>query len=50
MMKVGRICACINNECNVLTNDTIILSGIGPRNALSIKTCWAPDIAIMVLI
>jgi len=27
-----------------------MLSGIGPRNALSIETCWAPEFAVNVLI
>ena len=32
-----------------LTNKIRILSGIGPRNALSIETCWDPELALKVL-
>jgi len=33
-----------------LTNAKGILSGTVPRNALSIETCWAPELAVNVLI
>jgi hypothetical protein len=33
-----------------LTNTIRILSGMGPRNALSIETCWDPELAVKVSI
>ena len=44
-IRIGR-----TDECGVLTNAIRILSGIGPRNALSIEIFWAPELAVSVLI
>jgi TRAP-type C4-dicarboxylate transport system permease small subunit len=49
MMKVEFVPAEPTNAV-FLTNFMGILSGIIPRNALSIETCWAPELAVNVLI
>ena len=33
-----------------LTKPMRILSGIGPRNTLSIEICWEPELTVKVLI
>jgi len=50
MMEVEWIRIGRTDECGVLTNAIRILSGIGPRNALSIEIFWAPELAVSVLI
>ena len=50
MMEEVRICTCKSNECSVFNNAIRTLSGIGPKNALSIEKCRAAEIAVNVSI
>jgi hypothetical protein len=49
-MKVEGIFTGRANECSVFHKTMRSLLGIGPRDALSIETCWTPELAVNVLI
>jgi hypothetical protein len=50
MVKVEGFVLAERTNAMILTGAMEILSRIGQSNALSIETCWAPELAVNILI